>query len=1537
MSATQFPNAPDENELLQQAADSLKNNERLKQTADPNLSIRIGEIYRANPWMKPGEILALAKSQAPQQIVDQASDLSATAARTRLDPSNQKKNWFQRNVSDKLKATSRWTFAAFNLAPELTQNIAAQAFSKNDPDGFDGWFKSTTLGSLIDDPNNAGEGYFASGQVAEKQVERARRVRGTINNSAWTVGRGAANLVFVPGSREYNFLSGLVDAAVSIYADPTMYAGQAVQAARAGGEATKALRGTKTITETLAQGLLKTGLVESAMIPTIKGAGEVSAFARAAERGIAGLTDAEKAAFESSKFYNFFNNDSRAQRLVADLVDNDDAFDIMARVFKYKIDPEYAGRLAEAKTTDQIVAIVGEATDRVNSTIAGMVPEDIRRIPGATRSEWVKQRIPLYNNIRNSRLLTKVPDSVIIWGSSQDRTNAVRAIANYLDTWGTKTSSEKGKAVMKEVMEIARQPGKVNTARIKELYNGLIKDELVERFGDADGETIAKGLFQRIQEATDETRKYYVDAAGDMYDGNFTKSVIDSGLANVPEGVDPTKLDEWVMSGPGSLVELVDEVQVLPDPRQVRRITANPFVRRAVSTKEGDARGAIAITEWLQNEIWKPLALATGGYIMRNLFEGQVRLATVGKASFFRHPWEYIQFAMHKKAPTNVFGREWDQLVLDTAAGFGDETDDFAEVMSRGVQANLKDPVEAMKLGVKTGSFEIADRAERPDLYFRGLIDELSQISLDRFGNALAKGIPTDEIIASLRTSGNPKDKAALDTLTAYLKNGVPIKNKVTGEVTYLKVTDINDRVLAEWIDRLAGSRLALKTGGDDRLRFALGHRMVPNGGQTTIDPRDIDEIRHVLPGGPKKLGRGSLILIPGTDEMAVVTDASNTSRWAVQRVSGNDIWDTKEGQAEFASFLRPYVDNPNSKLPRKVKYALRQGETQDLRKSEDVAIRAKNRFVDFFFNNIAGKATNALERSPTFRQEYYQQIVNNADLLSKDESRFLLEKIRQTAETQGVSIYDVVGGKANWRKLEQNLATGGGTGTMQQLDEYATIRALNFVKDELFNATERNNLEDILRIVMPFGVAYREVMQTYLGYLIENPARIRRVQQVYTGMFNADPNQDGRGFFYKDPVTGENMFTFPFSGKLSKLITGVESPLVGRVKGLSMGFQVIPAVGPAVQIAASKIIPDSPTYDELIQALLPYGRKGVGALVPGYVTKIKDAIEADPNKLNTIYGNTYMETVQALSASGRYNLSDVNEKQRLFEDAKSRARTLAIMRALSQFIGPTAGTTEFIVPTTQDGKQVDVMASALVAQFHTLQQENPDTAVETFLNRFGDDALLYVSNKTKATVGGLSASEQFRDWERSNRDLFKKYPDAAAFFAPGGDDFSFATWERQIRTGQRVRLNDQQMVDLAQYRIGAAIYRDLKAQIGQYPNQAQRDWLANERKRINEMYPGFPAVAVFTVGEFQAKTLPQLQAAVNDPKLKDNPVTTALSTYLKYRDQAYQQVYAAGNKDISAKKFVELRQWLYNIGAALVEETPDFARVWDELSSEVD
>jgi hypothetical protein len=187
---------------------------------------------------------------------------------------------------------------------------------------------------------------------------------------------------------------------------------------------------------------------------------------------------------------------------------------------------------------------------------------------------------------------------------------------------------------------------------------------------------------------------------------------------------------------------------------------------------------------------------------------------------------------------------------------------------------------------------------------------------------------------------------------------------------------------------------------------------------------------------------------------------------------------------------------------------------------------------------------------------------------------------------------------------------------------------------------------------------------------------------------------------------------------------------------------------------------------------------------------------------------------------------------------------------------------------------------------------------------------------------------------------LLNLYPDVAGYFAPGGDDFSFEVWDRQLRSGRRERLSAKEVIDNAQYKMGSALYRAYRQQVGAYPTDAQRDWLASARKEISRRYPGFPATPVFTVGEFEKK-IEDLRNAVENQSLADNPVAQAVSTYLNYRDQAYAQYLAAGGKEggfDSAKRAEPLRDYLVSIGQALVQRTPDFARIWDrELSNEVD
>jgi hypothetical protein len=214
---------------------------------------------------------------------------------------------------------------------------------------------------------------------------------------------------------------------------------------------------------------------------------------------------------------------------------------------------------------------------------------------------------------------------------------------------------------------------------------------------------------------------------------------------------------------------------------------------------------------------------------------------------------------------------------------------------------------------------------------------------------------------------------------------------------------------------------------------------------------------------------------------------------------------------------------------------------------------------------------------------------------------------------------------------------------------------------------------------------------------------------------------------------------------------------------------------------------------------------------------------------------------------------------------------------------------------------------------------------------------LLYISNKTESVAGGLEATEDFGDWERGEGEgLIDQYPDVAGFMAPGGDNFSFEVWSRQVSKGRRRRLSDREIVELAQYRAASAQYRALRDKLPPRPTADQKRWLRQWRVKLNKEYPGFPVVAEFNPGEFPKK-LEQLGRLVQDNRLADNDVADATRQYLQARDAAVERYVQAGGAAggfSTAVAAAPLRDWLAGIGKALKEDTPEFARLYERLLS---
>jgi hypothetical protein len=1563
----------DEDQSNLEVQQTLKAVSDAKATATPEVAKRISDIYKKSPYIPASVIIAMAKSGTSDGAVNTITNLAGKQMVATNNPNKPKnESWFERNVYGKAKAASRWSFAALQLLPDLVQNAGAEAFSANDPEGINGFFKSTNLGTMLADSGQAGTGFFIGKEAATNQAARAREFRGTINGSAWTVGRGAAQLAFTPGSKAYSVISGFLDAGVNILADPTGPLGSKIRGVAAIDEALpNVLRTAKSRTSRAAI----PGLADETAI----------AGARALARGEAGMYTAESIAFEQSKFGKWVTTHPGAVRVtewVAGIAsDPATSLETKTRIILENIDglsPDVAKEFAQSNTVQKVQGVLGEASAKLaNNPDDILLPKDIRKVSAAgVIKPWlddnITERVPFYRSIRNGRILSDVPEqSLIINGSGLDKSKAVRTFSNYLKGTGFAEDSPEYIDMMDTVVRaVTTQEKAASRVHMKDAYDKVFK-AIYEKAGGSkeDGVRIGQIMKEKADKNLLDARTYSINESGLPDDGGMMRVLLEHvDKDELVKTFGPDVLDNAVMLSPGALVEMADDVMVLPDFRELRALTG----KLAFARKSKTIDGVRILAEYTQNEIWKPLTLASGGYIMRNMMDAQTRMAMGGLANAFTDPVDMIMWITRRKGKFDILGNEFDNAIGKEAAEFRPEFEKFYESLTYDIYRNMEDSSLAKQKMVRTGSFSQIERTGNRDAHTSAYVANLRQIFVDPVMNRmsrifLASESRTDRLGKVKQWLTSPAGASAAESFRTYLQTGVKFTDPKTGEDSFIKLgKDIPDSLLHEWVDKLLNSKVETIVRGDEELRIIAGHNRVPLtklvDGKVTlfnrevIDAADVNFARDLREGDGEVGSIISLFDGEGREYEGIIIGERTTKakeydtafgvsepgrKLIIQPVHVGEAFDGETGSDALRGLLNAKGDD--GKLAQVVKRP-EMGIAKDPNISTEFT-QLRRRMVDFFFTSINGKATQVLEKSPTFRQFYFKEVLDTADLLSPTEARKLLDDIVKRADAEGMKPARYVGNKETLKKLADVAAdsTSKANGTIDQLDGYAKAVALNQTKDLLYDASRKSNLEDMLRIIVPFGGAWREVLTTYATKMIEDPTRIRKAQLIFDGGRKYDSSitggQEGQGFFYKDPVTGEYSFNFPASGWISELLTGVNAPMQAPVKRLSIGLGVIPSIGPVAQIAYSKLAPDTPSFDNITSILLPYGRKESVGFVPMWAKRMGEAWNANTTNLQSVYGNTYVDVLRALSTSGEYDLSDINEKEQLFADAKSKARVITGLRALGQFFGPTSPSPEFQIETASG----DVYATQLVKEFQKLQDPNSigadgiagnyDTAVERFLKIYGNDAILYLSNKTESVAGGLEATEQFGDWERENGKLFSQYADVAGFMAPGGDDFSFEVWSRQLTSGKRRRLTDREIVDAAQYKAASAQYRSLRDQLPANPSENQRTWLRSWRVELNKQYPGFPVVAQFNPGEFPAK-IAQMKNMVNEPSLADNDVAQALKQYLDARDSALANASAAGYSSLDSIAAAPLRDWLASIGVALKEETPEFARIYERLLS---
>jgi hypothetical protein len=146
---------------------------------------------------------------------------------------------------------------------------------------------------------------------------------------------------------------------------------------------------------------------------------------------------------------------------------------------------------------------------------------------------------------------------------------------------------------------------------------------------------------------------------------------------------------------------------------------------------------------------------------------------------------------------------------------------------------------------------------------------------------------------------------------------------------------------------------------------------------------------------------------------------------------------------------------------------------------------------------NLYGSVTRKLERSPVFRKYYYEEVGKYVDELSPEGAQDALNAIKEAAEEAGESVEKYVGDAKLLKDLNRAV-TGKGTATLQELDDYAKHVGLEKTKGLLYDASNKTNLEDIMRIIAPFAPAWREIIGTYATFLEKTLFRCIATQPAY-------------------------------------------------------------------------------------------------------------------------------------------------------------------------------------------------------------------------------------------------------------------------------------------------------------------------------------------------------------------------------------------------------------------------------------------------------
>ena len=1010
----------------------------------------------------------------------------------------------------------------------------------------------------------------------------------------------------------------------------------------------------------------------------------------------------------------------------------------------------------------------------------------------------------------------------------------------------------------------------------------------------------------------------------------------------------------WRHVSPHSVVELMDEAIPMPNLLELRRATSQLTRLSKVPRNESQivsdvyevlfglgpefaGPGKMKGLVWSSHDFmwaattkaWMPLALVTRiAWPMRVTLEEQLRMGATGLDAMFQHPISYIGWAMGNPESSRV------SAALSRAG-----------VTNRGLVDALGDPI------AQSRQFQDAMVVNRPRMYggpsqvrpgatawdaidmTRANVGQ--QVTAFRIGMGKMWKDDVKQRVAEAVLAGDNQ----LDTVFEWFYESNLHRGMMRTSDEFSQLLETPQGVM-RWLQSQA-NELRQLTGGDTELIESVATRTL-RGREVMVNNLDKKWINKTI-----------------AEKINELRDAGSLHRfWVVPQdvISGVDktgVWDQVTNQ---------------------------------------------------LFYLLGAVPSNVLSRAPVFREGYWQEMTRLMDYADPQTQRRMLQSARD-ANIPNITIRDMterltpigrLPGPEGRTAVEMaetagrvaDVPSGRFVQSVEEADLIAKEYALRQVNTLLYQLNERGQTMAAMRLIFPFGEAWKEIGLTWARLLGTNAHNLRRGQILIDGARQG-------GFMYVDPITGEESYTSPGTGLLA-FATGIDRALPegtrqvasSPLQGVNLfANSALPGIGPVFNSILGATLPDNTeAWADFRNMIMPFGSLSyepedlidpntiTQTLLPSWMKKAMTAILEDGFDDRT-WRSHVSDSVRVLSAGGEYGNSDA-EIRRLSEDAEDLAKKTLWFRALGQAILPTGYRVDFQV--APDSPEAAQMARNLLGEdvdfgredggylsmtvlsgvyYQLLQEADGDSfqATQAFLTMFGttpDDYDLYQwvaalgTGKTVALTG-RAQDWKGRLWEEENSELIDEIPAVIGMFAPVDEEnpLDIAAYLRSIELGERYSLTGEQFIIASQKIIGSAIWRETVRQTDGVNNPAARAFRANRQAWLDENLPYWRRDRV-NVGVPQGyswfQQMEQLEKAVTFDAVTNTPAGGALQRYMEARENVIQGL-IQGLPDVNNREQAQialerrnqtapLRTRLRQYGETLVAETGEFDPIWNRI-----